>query len=138
MILVDTSVLSLAFRRRRSASIGEHPAARQLRALVEEDEDVRLPGVVFQEILSGLRSERDFEVLRAAVAGFPLVLADGADHEAAGRLANQCRRAGVAATTVDCLIASQAIRRGARLFTTDADFSAMKKVSDLTLHPVDD
>jgi len=54
------------------------------------------------------------------------------------RIANACRRAGVATTTPDCLIAAQAIGRGARLFTTDQDFNLMARHSELRLFQVDE
>lgn len=133
MILVDTSILSLAFRR-RAREVPEAAEARVLRALVEGDDDVRVPGIVFQELLSGVRTGKEHQALRAALEGFPLVLATREDHEAASVLANGCRAAGIAAATVDCLIAAQAMRRAASLFTTDADFEKMRRVADLRLY----
>jgi predicted nucleic acid-binding protein len=53
VILVDTSVWSLAFRRRRSDS-DEPTEARVLRELIEADEKIALAGIVLQEVLSGL------------------------------------------------------------------------------------
>jgi predicted nucleic acid-binding protein len=59
MVMVDTSVLSLFLRRREPA---EHPAAEVLKKLVADDQVV-IAGVVCQELLSGVRSEPQFEAL---------------------------------------------------------------------------
>lgn len=124
MILVDTSVWSLAFRRRRSG-LKEPDEARVLRELIEADEDVALPGIVLQEILSGIREEAQFERLKEILSGFPRILASERTHIEAAQIANLCRNKGVAVSTVDCLVAAQAIEHGAQLFTGDKDFIYM-------------
>lgn len=59
MILIDTSALSRTFRRKQ-------PAAQELalRGAVERllsgDLTLGLPGVVLQEVLSGIRSDKQF------------------------------------------------------------------------------
>jgi len=124
MIVVDTSVLSLAFRRRARAQ-AEPSAARLLRRMVLEDIHVRVPGIVLQELLSGVRREAQFARLKSLVEGFPILAAERAHHVAAARISNACRRNGVATSAVDCLIAAQAVAADAPLFTTDEDFSRM-------------
>jgi predicted nucleic acid-binding protein len=124
MILVDTSVWSVAFRR-RSSEVKEPIEACMLRELIEADEDLALPGIVLQEILSGIREEVQFEKLKEILSGFPRILASEQTHIEAARIANICRSKGVAVSTVDCLIAAHAIELGARLFTGDKDFIYM-------------
>jgi len=124
MIFVDTSVWSLAFRRRKPGS--EEPAeARMLRDLIEADEEVGLPGIVLQEILSGVREKAQFDRLQGALEGFPLILAAEQTHHEAARIANACRSKGVAVSAVDCLIAAMTIEHHAQLFTADRDFVYM-------------
>ena len=59
MILIDTSVLSRTLRRRRPG-----PEEVRLRATVDDlmasDVPLGLPGVVLQELLSGIKSEKQF------------------------------------------------------------------------------
>ena len=50
-VLVDTSVWSLALRRREAS---EHPAVQELRDLIDETR-AHLIGEVRQEVLSGIR-----------------------------------------------------------------------------------
>jgi predicted nucleic acid-binding protein len=135
VILLDTSVLSLAFRRNRRGDAAEAPAVGLLRQLVEDDEEVVVPGIVLQELLSGVRSEVDFARLERCLSGFPVLAASEAQHRAAARIANTCRAGGVAAATVDCLIAAQAIDCGAALFALDGDFAHIARQVRLTLLP---
>jgi len=135
MILVDTCVWSLAFRR-RDASRAEAPAARELRRLIEEDEPVSIPGIVLQELLSGLRDEAQLRKLLGALEGFPCRLASPSHHIAAARLLNRCRSEGVTVSAIDCLIAALCIQTGAALLTTDRDFERIADLSPLRLVPV--
>ena len=132
MILLDTSVLSLAFRRRRAGE-AEPQVAAILRRLVTEDTPMGVPGIVLQDLLSGVRSSQEFDRLMGIMEGFPLVMARREDHLNAARIANACAKKGVPTSTVDCLIAALAISRQAALFTLDADFVRMAAPSGLTL-----
>jgi hypothetical protein len=132
VILVDTSVWSLAFRRNKSGS-AEFGDAEVLRRLIAGDESIGLPGIVLQELLSGVREELQFEKLRRAMAGFPIVLATKRAHIEAAQIANRCRRSGVVVSTVDCLIAAIAIEHKAQLFTTDKDFTRIAENCALTI-----
>lgn len=132
MILLDTSVLSLAFRRRGQHG-GASPAAGALRRLIEGDAPLAVPGIVLQELLSGVRGEGRFSRLRRLIEPFPVLLAERRHHIEAARIANTCWRAGVSASTVDCLIAALAIESEAYLFTLDADFVRIARCSALKL-----
>jgi predicted nucleic acid-binding protein len=122
LILLDTSVLSLVFRRRRRGAPTAPAPVAELERLIEQDWQLAIPGIVFQELLSGIRDASELARLRSAVAGFPVITATIADHLAAAELANRCRGKGIAASTIDCLIAAQAVGGGFSLFTLDQDF----------------
>jgi predicted nucleic acid-binding protein len=133
VILLDTSVLSRVFRRRRAG-----PQERQLRAtfesLMTSDAALGLPGIVLQEVLSGLASEKQLRALRAQLLGaFTIVPASVADHLEAARLKNLCAGKGTNVSGIDCLIAASTIAGGHELFTADADFEAISKHSALKL-----
>ena len=134
MIVLDTSVLSLAFRRRRGAAAPEPAEVIELRRLVEDDAPLAVPGVVLQELLAGVRSDAQFESLEQALDGFPIVSPSRSTHVRAARIANACRARGIAATTIDCLIAAQCLELSAPLFTTDGDFENMQPHCGLKLH----
>ena len=132
MIVVDTSVLSLAFRRRARPG-QELPLVRDFRRLVEEDQPLVIPGIVLQELLSEVRAEDDFLRLLDILDGFPIVTAATAHHVAAAKISNACRQSGISASTVDCLIAAMAVEGKAKLLTADEDFSRMARHCDLRL-----
>ncbi|MBI2357978.1 MAG: PIN domain-containing protein [Deltaproteobacteria bacterium] len=132
MILLDTSILSLAYRRRHRTEPAPH-AVEILRQLILDDAPLSIPGIVFQEVLSGVRTEAQFERLLRALETFPIITAEPKHHILAARNANACRRKGVATSTVDCLIAALATCSGASLFTLDEDFVRMAPICGLKL-----
>jgi predicted nucleic acid-binding protein len=134
MIILDTSALSMVFRRPR-ANVAPHPVVGLFRRLIDDDEDLRLPGVVLQEMLSGVRDDEAFVRLSEALSGFPLLLADEDTHLRAARIRNACRGAGIAAASFDCLIAAHTLVADAELLTLDDDFSHMAPVVGLRLRP---
>jgi predicted nucleic acid-binding protein len=133
MILFDTSILSRVFRRRRLGS-KERQVLTTFEALMQSDAALGLPGIVLQEILSGLPSERVFRELRAKLLGaFTILPASVDDHLEAARLKNLCISKGTNVSGIDCLIAAIAIAGAHQLFTADADFRAIQKHSALKL-----
>lgn len=133
MVLVDTSIWSVAFRRRKPED--ELPEeVNALQELIQSERNVGVPGVVLQELLSGLREEVQFTRLSRLMVGFPLILATEEDHIRAAQISNICRRSGVVAKTVDCLIAAMTIERNAQLFTTDKDFEYIAEHTSLELY----
>ena len=133
MILFDTSVLSRVFRRRRPAA-----EERRLRvvfeALMASDVPLGLPGIVLQEVLSGIRSQRQFSDLREKLlASFAVVPEGVTEHVEAARVKNTCLGKGLNVSGVDCLIAACAIIGDHELFAVDEDFEAMAKHAPLRL-----
>ncbi len=133
MILVDTSVLSLAFRR-KAKTVPEPPLVRIFRGLVVADQPVAVPGIVLQELLSGVRSASEFTRLLGLMQGFPKVLATEESHASAAKIFNACRQAGITVSTVDCLIAATVIETRSRLLTGDEDFVLMAPHCGLHLY----
>jgi hypothetical protein len=131
LILLDTSVLSRAFRRRRA-----HPDDDWIRAAILDirPRALAIPGIVVQEFLSGVKSPETFERLRRGVLSFSIEVATVADHVRAAEINNACRAAAVATSAADCLVAATAVNRDVDLFTTDADFARMAPLCGLRLH----
>ncbi len=135
MIVVDTSVLSAALGRKRGRPEGpEAQAVAAFRRLVRSKAALGIPGVVVQEVLSRISNEAMFEAVRLRLGGLEVLLAGVEDHVLAAEISNGCLRAGVAAATVDCLIAATTIRAGGRLLTTDPDFGRMARTCSLELY----
>ena len=122
MVLVDTSVWSLALRRRTgSLSIEERQLVDEWKRLVKEGRVV-LIGPIRQEILSGLRKQSTFESLRGLLRSFRHLEIEASDYDRAAEFFNQCRARRISGGHVDLLISSVAHRLDVPVFTTDPDF----------------
>jgi predicted nucleic acid-binding protein len=132
VILLDTSVLSVAFRRQRRTQV-EARVADALAGMIVRDLPLAIPGIVLQELLSGVRNDAQCARLARLVEPFPLIMAERQDHVMGARIANACRRKGLVPSTIDCLIAAVAIGRSASLFTLDEDFRQIAPHCELKL-----
>jgi len=93
-----------------------------------------LPGIVLQEVLGGLPSEKAFRDLRGKLLGaFTILPASVDDHVEAARLKNLCLGKGANVSGIDCLIAATAIAGGHELFTADKDFATIGRHANLRL-----
>ena len=129
-VLVDTSVWSLALRRKDGRDGKE---AHALRTLIEQGEDIRLMGIILQEILQGIKRSDQFHALKKYFEPFPLIEMSREDYSRAAALKNELAKKGVQASTIDALIASTAIDRECVLFTADSDFFHIAKHTKLKL-----
>jgi len=118
MVLVDTSVWSLALRRRQTVAVAE---AHELARLIN-DMRVQLIGPIRQEILSGIKSEAHYRALREQLRAFPDLPLNSDDFEYAAELFNTARARGIQGSNTDFLICAVAIRHAMTIFTTDNDF----------------
>lgn len=133
-VLIDTPVWSLALRRKSvRLSISETRLVEEWTRLVR-DGRARLAGIVRQEVLSGIRDSRSFELLRTRLAAFDDVTAGSKDHERAAGFYNSCRTKGVTPTAFDMLICALAARHSLAIFTTDGDFRRYAKILPISLH----
>lgn len=97
-------------------------AARLLKSLIQDGQPVALPGIVKQELLSGIRHQPQFDRLQSTLEPFPLLLATDEDHVMAARVTNTCRSNGIHVGTVDALIVALTTRVDGILLTTDRDY----------------
>jgi len=133
-ILIDTSVWSLALRRKiQDLNAQERVLVEQLAELVREGR-TRLIGPVRQELLSGIKMSAQFEKLRVVLRAFPDELISIEDYEAAAKANNDCRAKGIVVSTVDILICAVALRRDLLIYTTDPDFKRYAKVLPLKFY----
>ena len=135
-VLVDTTIWSLALRRRKgSISEMEQGLTALLGELIRENR-VRLIGPIRQEVLSGIREPEQYERLRAYLRFFPDQPVGTPDYEQAALCSNQCRSRGIAGSEVDFLICAVALSRKWQILTTDADFKSYVKAVPITMFPV--
>lgn len=132
-VIVDTSVWSLAFRRR---AVVKTPEVVTLVRLVEQGLVVLL-GPVRQEVLSGIKHRDQFERLRERLAAFPDLELTTRDFETAAELCNLCITKGVQAAHTDFLIAAAAITRGYAVLSADRDFENIARIVPVRTGPRD-
>jgi len=136
LIVVDTSVWSLAFRRRGWPNRVTPGVVKLLQKLTKEKQQVVVPGIVLQELLSGVKDPAQWERIKELMEGYPLILATKEQYIEASNISNVCRRAGVSAATIDCLIAAQCIMLNGVLLTLDDDFKRISGCCGLRLYPI--
>jgi predicted nucleic acid-binding protein len=112
----------------------DDPQVRKLLGLVKQGpETIALLGVILQEVLQGLRDERQFARAREQLEEFPLIALDRQDYVAAANLRHRCQTRGVQAGTVDLQIAAACLQHDCALLTCDADFSRIAACCPLQL-----
>ncbi|MFZ0522162.1 MAG: PIN domain-containing protein [Candidatus Acidiferrales bacterium] len=132
--LVDTSVWSFGLRRKpEDLSRRERAIVAELSELVKEG-NVRIIGPVRQELLSGLKTEGQYEKVRAKLSAFQDEPLQTADYESAAKASNQCRAKGLSVSAVDILICAVALGRNWNIFTTDPDFENYTRILPVRLH----
>ncbi|TWJ32714.1 type II toxin-antitoxin system VapC family toxin [Geobacter argillaceus] len=129
-VLVDTSVWSLALRRNQPA---DGPEVSELIELIREVR-VQVIGPVRQELLSGVKSQAQFQKLRNHLRAFPDLELTTGDYETAAEFFNLCRGKGIQGSNTDFLICAVAVRRKIPIFTTDGDFPLFQPHLPITLH----
>jgi len=122
-VIVDTSVWSLALRRRTPPD--SSATVMQLRDLITNDQ-VAFLGAIRQEILSGVRSSEQFTRLRDYLRVFTDIELVPQDYELAAEFFNTCRSNGIQGSNTDFLICAAAHRRSYSILTTDNDFQSFQ------------
>jgi hypothetical protein len=134
-ILVDTSVWSLALRRKKEPN---SCAAALLKEYIEDGEYICIIGIILQEVLSGVTSKKLFSQLEDHLSAFPMVTLERKDYVRAASLRNSCKKKGVQVGTIDALIAAVCIENDLLLLSTDKDFQLIANNSELKLIKVED
>jgi predicted nucleic acid-binding protein len=124
VLLVDTSVWSLAFRRDHPP---DDPRVDHLRHELVTGGDVVTTGIIVQELLQGTRGPKQRELLLDRLRAIALVEPGHRDHVRAADVHATCRRRGVQLGTIDALIAALCVGHDLTLLTADRDFDHAAK-----------
>ncbi len=119
-LLVDTSVWSLALRRKVSNETRELIA---LREALDGADSVVTTGFVLQELLQGFSGPKARQEIIERFGALPLIQPDRQDHIAAAEVRNVCRRNGVQIGTIDALLIQLCGRYELTLLSADKDFA---------------
>ena len=93
-VLVDTSIWSLALRRKGKINHVEQGLTALLADLIQHKR-ARLIGSIRQELLSGMRDPIEYDRLRKYLRAFPDEPLDTSDYEQAAHCFHQCRLRGL-------------------------------------------
>jgi len=133
-VLVDTSVWSLALRKKDAAE-SEQRIIAQLSKLVL-DLDLVMIGLVRQEILSGISDQKKFTILRERLSIFEDFPITTHDYEVAAQFFNECRNHGIQGSHIDFLICAVAANHDMSIFTLDQDFHNYQEYIKIRLEKI--
>lgn len=129
-VLVDTSVWSLALRRKKSTNLD---LTNELKNLID-DARVQLIGPIRQELLSGIKSSSQFKKLKMYLSAFSDLKLDEESYEMAAEFYNKSREKGIQGSNTDFLICAVSNLFDLPIFTTDKDFLLYKKHLPIMLY----
>ena len=129
-ILVDTSVWIDFFNSAKSKE------AKILQELIENEDDIYLCPVIYQEILQGIVKDAEFNEIKDILKNFNILDNDAmivADH--AVDLYRNMRKKGITVRkSADCVISSYAILGNIPIFHKDRDFTQISKYTKLRIY----
>ena len=129
-VIIDTSVWSLALRRNDPE---ENEYVFELKELIKEVR-AQLIGPIRQEILNGIKSKKQFNLLKEHLRGFEGPEIEIEDYELAAEFFNTARKNGIQASNTDFLICAISKRHKMPILTTDKDFLHFQAVLPIELH----
>jgi predicted nucleic acid-binding protein len=131
MLLLDSSVWIDSHR-------GRSTEATRFVGMRDEHEEIATTGIIFQEVLQGIRLESEYERMRGVLwSALILEPRELSTYEIAAQLHRTARTAGLTIRKPnDCLIAALALEHGALLVHNDRDFFALAQVAPaLMIYP---
>jgi hypothetical protein len=123
MLLLDSSVWIDSHR-------GRVTEATRFVEMRDEQEEIATTGIIFQEVLQGIRQDAEYERMRQVLwSALILEPRELSTYEIAAQLHRTARSAGFTIRNPnDCLIAAVALEHGALLVHNDRDFLALAQV----------
>jgi predicted nucleic acid-binding protein len=128
-IIVDTSIWSLALRRKKIQVFKE---VKFLESLID-NQNVCMLGLIRQELLSGIKDQSQFKQLKEILSSFDDYPILSKDYELAAEYYNICRSKGIQGSNTDFLICAVSNKNRFPIFTTDKDFEIFSKYIPITL-----
>ena len=133
-ILVDTSIWSLALRRKpQQKKRHDDPNVLELADLIDEGR-AALIGPIRQEILSRISSPSQFSLLKERLRAFDDLPLKTEDYEMASEFFTNCRKKGIQGSHIDFLICAAAKNHSMAIFTNDQDFNNYSRILKIELH----
>ena len=131
-VIVDTCIWSEVLRR---DSVSTSDITDELKELIKEVR-VQMLGPIRQELLSGLKSSKQFDQLKHNLSSFFDLPQSTQDYEKASEFFNICRRKGIQGSNTDFLICALAYHHNYEIFTTDKDFEKFAEIIPIRLYQI--
>ena len=131
-VIVDTSVWSLALRRSKDV---DAEYVEELEELIKEVR-AQLIGPVRQELFNGIKSEKQYKVLKKHLRAFKDLAIETEDYELAAEYFNTARKNGIQGSNTDFLLCAISTRRRMPIYTIDNDFMNFQSVIPIELHKI--
>jgi predicted nucleic acid-binding protein len=132
-VLVDTTVWSLALRRRRKVlDPAERADLLRLGDLIDLNQAF-LTDIVCYELLCGITSASLFQQTKEYLEELPRLSTGFDEMQLAAQCFTTCAQAGIATATADLLICAVAIANMLPVYTADRDFARYAKVLPVRL-----
>ena len=129
MVLVDTSVFVDFFNGRKNDK------TQQLIQLINEAQNIAICGIIYQEVLQGIKADRDFQNIKAILDEFIFLRCPDELYLKSASLYRKLRKCGVTIRkSVDVTIATIAIENQVALLENDIDFKQIAQHSNLKLY----
>lgn len=125
MVIVDTSVLIPFFNGKKIEEVDK------LEYIIKNNIPFGINNFIFQEILQGSRTEKEFNILRnyLVTQKFYDLLYGIQSHENASLIYFNCRKNGITVrSTIDLLIVETALENNLKLLHIDNDFTNIGKI----------
>ena len=129
-IIVDTCIWSLALRKN---TVENNPYIEELKNLIEEIR-VQLIGPIRQELLSGIKSKKQFDTLKIHLEAFADIELESKDYGLAAEYFTAAITKGIQGSNIDFLICAISSRRKMPILSTDKDFTNFQSVFPVSLH----
>ena len=127
MVLVDSSVW-IDYLGHRPSKVEQ-----RLEALLRPSNSAVITGIIFQEVLQGIKGERSFQLTHELLRKLPFLVPSLESHLRAARISHSLILKGRSPSSIDTLIAALAIENKIPLFTLDKGFSMIEAHTELEL-----
>lgn len=126
MILVDTTVWIDFFANRDTKQV------EILSRLIEQNEELCISGIVLTEILQGIKHQKEYKQVESLLNSLVFLEMTKDMFHLSARIYRFLRARGITVRkTLDCMIASTAIKHKAALLHNDKDFNSIQKYFSL-------
>ena len=127
MVLVDSSVWI--------QYLGPHASGvdQKLEALIQPTNQVVITGIIFQEVLQGIKNPRSYHLTKKLLSRLPFLIPGTETHARAAEIFRASSSRGRKPATIDTFIAALALENRIPLFTLDEDFRPIKTETGLKL-----